>query len=127
MAVRCSMPRRFHARLGLVCAAVTFTLVACGSSSKTSSPSVTTTAGGGDVITIHNLMFSPTTLSARVGDSVTVTNNDGINHTFTADDGSFDTGAFSSGSKTVKLAKVGTIPYHCKIHTFMHGTLQVSS
>jgi plastocyanin len=121
------MPRRCYLRLGLVSTAVTLSLVACGSS-KTSSPGGTTSAaGGGEVITIHNLTFSPTPLPAKVGDTVTVTNKDGINHTFTADDGSFDTGAFSSGSKMVKLAKAGTIPYHCKIHTFMHGTLQVSS
>lgn len=82
---------------------------------------------GSEVITIQNLAFSPSTLPAEVGDTVTVTNKDSINHTFTADNRSFDTGAFSSGSKTVKLSYAGTIPYHCKIHTFMHGTLQVSS
>jgi plastocyanin len=109
------------------------TLLGCGTSSKASGPTTTATttttaaAGAGDAITIHNLTFSPTPLSAKVGDTVTVTNKDGFDHTFTADDGSFDTGPFSSGSKTVKLAVAGTIPYHCKIHTFMHGTLQVSS
>jgi plastocyanin len=121
------MPSRCHVRLSLLCTALTLSLVACGSSSKSSSSSPTTSAArGGEVITIHNLAFSPTPLPAKVGDSVTVTNKDGINHTFTANDGSFDTGAFSTGSKTVKLTKAGTTPYHCKIHTFMHGTLQVS-
>jgi plastocyanin len=72
-------------------------------------------------------MFSPTPLPAKVGDTITVTNKDGINHTFTADDNSFDTGAFSSGSKMVKVANAGTIAYHCNIHTFMHGTIQVAS
>ena len=121
------MPCRCYLRLGLVCAATTLTLLGCGGSSKTSSQ---TTIGPPirpiQRITIHNLTFSPTPLSAKVGDTVTVTNTDGFDHTFTADDGSFDVGPFSSGSKTVKLATAGTIPYHCKIHTFMHGTLQVS-
>jgi plastocyanin len=117
------------------------TLFGCGGSSKTSaqttttgqtqttssSTTTTTAAGGGEMITIHNLTFSPTPLSAKVGDTVTVTNKDGIDHTFSADNGSFDIGPFSSGSKTVKLATAGTIPYHCKIHTFMHGILQVST
>ena len=129
------MPCRCHLRLGLACAVATLTLLGCGGSSKTGSPTTTgssstattSVAGGGEMITIHNLAFSPTPLSAKVGDTVTVTNKDGFDHTFTADNGSFDTGPFSSGSKTVKLATAGTIPYHCKIHTFMHGTLQVSS
>jgi plastocyanin len=127
------MSRRCRLRLGLVCGVVTLSLVACGSSTKTTSPGATTTAaasttaaGSGEAITIHNLMFSPSPLSAKVGDTVTVTNQDGFNHTFTADDGSFNTGAFSTGSKTVKLAKAGTIAYHCKIHSFMHGTLDVT-
>jgi plastocyanin len=129
------MPCHRHLRLGLVCAATALTLLGCGTSSKASKPTTTTgspttattTAAGADAITIHNLMFSPTPLSAKVGDTVTVTNKDGFDHTFTADDGSFDTGPFSSGSKNVKLATAGTIDYHCKIHTFMHGTLQVRS
>ena len=121
------MARRCHLQLGLVCAAATLTLLSCGGSSKTTTTTASTAAGAGDVITIHNLTFSPTPLSAKVGGTVTVTNTDGFDHTFTADDGSFDTGAFSSGSKMVKLAKAGTIPYHCKIHSFMHGKLDVSS
>jgi plastocyanin len=122
------MSRFCHLGLGLVCAAVASMLVGCGGSAKTSNATSTTAvAGGGELITIHNLMFSPSPLPAKVGDTVTVMNTDGFDHTFTADDGSFDTGAFSSGSKVVKLAKAGTIAYHCNIHTFMHGKLEVSS
>ena len=133
-----NMSRCCPLRLGLVCAVVVSALVGCGGSTKTSNATSTTTttttttttaaaAGGGELITIHNLMFSPSPLQAKVGDTVTVTNTDGFDHTFTADDGSFDTGPFSSGSKAVKLAKAGTIAYHCNIHTFMHGKLEVSS
>ena len=124
------MSRCCPLRLGLVCAVVVSALVGCGGSTKTSNATSTTTAapaGGGELITIHNLLFSPSPLQAKVGDTVTVTNTDGFDHTFTADDGSFDTGPFSSGSKAVKLAKAGTIAYHCNIHTFMHGKLEVSS
>lgn len=65
--------------------------------------------------------------AGHVGDTVTDTNKDKVNHTFTADNGSFDNGAVASGSKIVKLTEAGTIPDRCKMHTFMHGTLQVSS
>ena len=59
---------------------------------------------------------------------MTVTNNDSTAHTFTADDGkSFDTGDLDPGSsKSVTVAKAGKYPYHCTIHSFMHGTLVVN-
>ena len=100
---------------------------ACGSSNKTSTANNTSGASGGALtVTIKSLKFSPDPLAAKVGDTVTVSNEDGFAHTFTADDRSFDTGPFASGSKTVKLTKAGTIAYHCNIHSSMHGTLQVS-
>jgi plastocyanin len=53
---------------------------------------------------------------------------DSTAHTFTADDGSFDTKAIDPGGKmTITLTKAGTIAYHCNIHQFMHGTLNVSA
>ena len=78
------------------------------------------------ILRVQGQAGRPATLAAKVGDTVTVTNQDGFAHTFTADDSSFDTGSFASGSKTVKLTKAGTIAYHCNIHSSMHGTLQVS-
>jgi len=105
-------------RAALVAAALASGLAACSSSSKSS--------GGALSVTIKGLTFSPASLNAKVGDTVTVTNQDGIAHTFTADDGSFDTGSFASGSKKVALTRAGAIAYHCNIHSSMHGTLQVS-
>jgi plastocyanin len=130
------MPGHCHLRFGLVAVAVTFALAACGGSTKTATTSPVTTGPGtspvttgpaGTVITIQNLSFSPSAIQAKIGDTITVTNKDGINHTFTADDNSFDSGTFASGSKTVKLGKAGRVAYHCKIHSFMHGTIQVAS
>ena len=102
-------------------------------SSTTSTTEVATTAGApapacaGDTITIKNFSFAPKTLTAKVGDTVTITNDDGTNHTVTALDGSFDTGPFSAGSKTITLTKTGVIPYHCNIHNFMTATIDVTS
>jgi plastocyanin len=58
---------------------------------------------------------------------VTVTNEDSIAHTATSDDGhSFDTGNVDPGSSaTLSVSKPGSYPYHCSIHSFMHGTLVV--
>jgi len=112
---------------------------ACSSKTKSSSPSTTpgesTTAaaggsqsGGGKAISIKSFAFQPATIQAKVGDTITVTNNDNTPHTVTSDDETtFDTKEFATGSKTIVLTKAGTFMYHCHVHGFMpHGTIQVS-
>jgi plastocyanin len=71
-------------------------------------------------------MFVPTPTQAKVGQTITVTNDDSTDHSFTAVDGSFDTGVFSSGSKTITVTKAGTFAVHCRIHNFMTGSVVVS-
>ncbi|HEX3541933.1 MAG TPA: cupredoxin domain-containing protein [Acidimicrobiales bacterium] len=121
---------------------LTLGVAACGSSSTTSSTTVggaaTTTpaagstatsapAAGGTAMTISGFAFKPNPASFKVGSTVTVTNQDSTDHSLTATDGSFDTGVFSSGSKTITLSKVGTFTIHCRIHNFMTGTITVTS
>jgi len=119
--------------------------VACGSSGNKSasststsvsssgttavSPSSTPSAAGPDNIAIQNFKFNPDPLSVKQGAKVTVAIlDDGIPHSVTADDGSFDTGIFmkSTGPKTITLAKTGSFKYHCQVHSFMKGTIDVS-
>jgi len=70
---------------------------ACSSKTKSSSPSTTpgestTTAaggsqsGGGKAISIKSFAYQPATIQAKVGDTITVTNNDNTPHTVTSDD-----------------------------------------
>lgn len=132
-------------RSAAVVAAVLLTLGlgACGksktsstSTSSSSAPAGTgTTAAGASTtapasspgaIAIQGFKFVPSPATAKVGDTITVTNKDGTDHSFTANDGSFDTGVFSSGSKTITLTKAGTFSVHCKIHNFMTGSITVS-
>jgi plastocyanin len=82
---------------------------------------------GSTGVTIKDFKFMPSALTVQHGASVTVTNDDSAPHTVTADDGhSFDTGTLDQGSsKTISVTKPGTYPYHCSIHSFMHGTLTV--
>jgi plastocyanin len=84
----------------------------------------TTPAGGEASITIAGLAFPPET-HAKAGETIKITNSDSVNHTVTADDGSFNVDA--PGGKTVDLAApaAGTYPFHCNIHSSMHGTLVV--
>jgi len=113
------MPRVPHLCVALVAVAVMLGPAACSSSTKKS--------GAALAVTIQNFSFSPNPLSAKVGDTITVTNKDRADHTFTADHASFNAGTVSPGkSKAVTLTKAGTIAYHCKIHSSMQGTLQVS-
>jgi alcohol dehydrogenase (cytochrome c) len=72
--------------------------------------------------------YQPDPAQVSAGSQVTWQNKDSAPHTATADDGSFDTGNIapgSSGSATVRGQ--GQISYHCTIHPFMKGTLQVSA
>lgn len=81
-------------------------------------------------VIIQNFQFSPSTLTIAPGTTVTWVNNDSISHTTTADNmsaaESWDSGTINSGqsySKTFNQAGVYT--YHCNIHTYMKGTIQV--
>src|SRR5438105_13999614 len=63
------------------------------------SPTETTTTGAmsQNAIEIKDFAFSPATLTVKVGDTVTWTNQDSAPHSATADDSSFDTGVLSKG------------------------------
>jgi plastocyanin len=116
-------------------AALALGLTGCGSSggddaTSASAPDTTAPAapsGGstGTSITIKDFMFSPNPLKAKAGDTITITNEDGTTHTVTANDKSFDSGRFSEGSKTITVGDAGTYAFHCDIHDFMKGVIQV--
>lgn len=94
------------------------------SSSQTNTPTQAT-ASKNEVV-ISNFAFSPASLTVKVDDSVTWTNQDSMGHSAIADNSSFDTGVFANGeSKTVTFDKAGTFTYHCSVHPNMHGTIIV--
>lgn len=131
-------------RFGAVAAALLFTLgvAACGagktattsppttggsSATTTTGVSTTTPASGATLaITIKNFEFSPNPAHVKVGQTVTVTNLDDTDHSLTANNGSFNTGVFSSGTKTLTFNTPGTFQFHCMIHNFMTGTIIVT-
>jgi plastocyanin len=77
-------------------------------------------------VSVQGFAFHPGTVTVNVGDTVTWTNNDGVQHTATANSGAFDTDAISPGSsKSVTFHSAGTFAYHCEIHPSMHGTVVV--
>jgi plastocyanin len=107
----------------------TSTSASSGAATTTGGPTSTAASGGSDSIAIQNFKFSPDPLSVKQGSKVTVAIlDDGVPHSVTADDGSFDTGIFmkDNGPKTITVSKTGSIKYHCQVHSFMKGTINVS-
>jgi plastocyanin len=137
------LPPRFTVRkrrpfLGVVTLLATLALAtACGSGSSGggAAPSSPVTASassgsgsavGGSTVEIKNFMFTPKTLTVRVGTTVTWKFEDSTQHTVTADDNSFTSSALGSGQTyTHTFTTAGTVNYHCSIHTFMTGTIMV--
>src|SRR5436190_21145323 len=84
-------------------------------------------ARNGTEVTIQNFAFSPTPLRVKAGSTVTVANQDHTAHTFTADDGAFDTGPIRSGTHTtITVGQPGRYAYHCEIHPFMTGRIEAT-
>ena len=88
--------------------------------------SAATLATSGNGVVIKNFAFAPRSLTIAPGTRLPVTNADGTQHTFTADNGAFATGVIAGGHHVdVTLKKSGTYRYHCDIHPNMTGTLVV--
>src|SRR5581483_2969989 len=107
----------------------------------------TTSTGGGSTVkasivsgasTKSNDAFSPNPIQAKVGDTVTWTNNDSQPHTVTSGtDGKAD-GKFNSSPDTTppfinagqtfshKFTEAGDYPYFCELHPNMVGKVSVS-
>lgn len=104
----------------------------CASTPMTSQPSDSrapqSQSSAGGTLDIKNFTFSPMPLAVKAGQTVTVTNDDTTIHTVRADDTSFDTGNLNGGTSGsfVAPAKAGTYAFHCNIHDFMTGTIQVA-
>ena len=97
-----------------------------GSNGGGSSPASGGSAGGGTTIVAQNFAFAPGTVDVQSGKvTLTVTNKDSVEHTFTLDDGSSSTDLPPGSTETIKLDLTKTIGWHCNIHPSMTGTLKV--
>ena len=116
---------------GLLAVALMLTAAACSSSSSSSTSSTATSpAGGGGgntaTITAANFAFDPSSVDVSSGKvTLTVTNNDTTEHTFTLDDGSSNTPLPAGKTQTISLDVTQTVGWHCTIHPTMKGTLNV--
>ena len=133
------MMRRATALFLCLCLAVSggLALTACGDSSSSSKKSKSskkkkksTSATGGATVTMQNITFQPASLTQKVGDTVTWTNEESVGHDVTADDGSFKSGppgGMKQGDKFEHtFDKAGSFAYKCTVHPNMTGTVEVS-
>jgi plastocyanin len=115
----------FVLTLGLV-------LTACSSDDGGGSGDGSTTGstggggGGGTTIVAQDFAFNPSSVDVSAGQiTVTVTNEDSAEHTFTLDDDSSDTDLPPGETVEVTLDLTETVGFHCNIHPSMTGTLNV--
>jgi plastocyanin len=74
---------------------------------------------------MQDLQFK-VTAPVKAGATVTAKNNDTVEHTVTADDGSFNVTVEPGKTATFTAPNsAGDYKFHCNIHSQMHGTLTV--
>ena len=83
-------------------------------------------AAGAAEIVISEFAFSED-ITVPVGTTVVVRNDDSAGHTWTADDGAFDSGNIDGGGTfEFTFTEAGTFAFHCEMHPAMTGTITVT-
>jgi plastocyanin len=106
-----------------------------GSAGTTSTPAAGANggaaAGGVTKVSMHNIQFSPKTLTVKKGTTVEWVNDDSVSHDVTKQTGpgpQFSSGSGNlGGGDTYKVTfnTAGTIKYECTVHPGMTGTIVV--
>jgi plastocyanin len=100
-----------------------------GSASSTPVATAPVEAGGTVEISMKDFQFDPTTVTAKVGQTVKWTNDDTADHNVVATKGEdFKSKNFGKGGTyEYKLDKAGTIDYVCTLHSNMKASITVES
>jgi len=77
-------------------------------------------------IVMQDLVFAPTEVSAKVGDTIEWVNKDMFAHTATARNGDFDVNLPPKNTVTSVLSKAGTVEYYCRYHPNMKAVLKIA-
>lgn len=78
-----------------------------------------------NIVNISNFAFDPASISVKTGDAISFNNQDGTDHTVTADGGNFNQQVGAGKSATITITNAGNYAYHCAIHPSMKGTIEV--
>jgi|SRR5579864_1678108 len=88
--------------------------------------SIANAQSDGQSVSISGFAFAQPELSVPAGTTVTWTNTDGVQHTTSAVDGTWDSGALStSGTFSFTFNQAGDFAYQCDIHPNMQGIIHV--
>ena len=98
------------------------------SSGASTSTAAAASSGGGVAIKMQNIAFDPKAVTVKVGQKVTWTNDDTVDHNVTSQSGeTIKSDNFGKGSTfSFTPTKAGTIKYVCTIHPGMTATLTVT-
>jgi len=113
-------------------AAIALVLVAvgCGSDKASTAAAPKPSDDSHPTIVIKNFAFEPMTVSVKVGETITVRNDDHALHSLTevSSPPAFDTSQFDGGERTFKADKAGVFTFHCSVHSFMpNGRVEVTA
>jgi plastocyanin len=118
------LPVRLRLLLGLVVAGTACT---GGANDNPAGPTPSTAPTTEGTVLIRQTAYHPARVMATVGKEVIWRWQDnGVRHSVTADDGSFDSDFRTEGEFPWVFNRAGEFPYHCKVHARMKGTVVVS-
>lgn len=109
----------------IVLSALVAVLAACSGGGSDSTPTSAAEAATETNITMANFAFSGAE-TVSVGQTITITNEDTVGHTWTEVEGDFDSGTLAEGeSFEFSFDEPGEYEYFCSIHPTMTGTITV--
>jgi plastocyanin len=99
-----------------------------GTSTPATSGGSSSGGGGGVAIAMKNIQFAPTSTTVKVGQKVTWTNDDSVDHNVTSTSGEkIQSSNFGQGGTfSFTPTKAGTIDYVCTLHPGMEAKLVVT-
>jgi plastocyanin len=80
----------------------------------------------GATVSIMDFMYSPADVAVKVGQPVTIANEDDFPHTVTAKDGTFDLDVPANAKVTLSVSKAGAFPYTCTYHPGQHNPATIN-
>jgi len=78
-------------------------------------------------VTMGNMSYGKLPTGAKVGDAIVWVNQDTVEHSATAKDGSFDIRLLPGKRGRTILKAAGNLAIYCVMHPMMRGTLKVGA
>ncbi|MFL5650277.1 MAG: cupredoxin domain-containing protein [Chloroflexota bacterium] len=96
--------------------------------SAAGAPCAEASGSGSVTVSVKDFSFDPSTVNAKVGDTITFSNTGAAPHNATLDAGGCATPDIQSGkSDGLTFTAAGSYPFHCSIHPQMKGTITVAA